>query len=431
MSKSASRGIAGTVDVVVIGAGHSGLAMSYLLNQRSLRHVVLERGEVANSWRTERWDSLRLLTPNWMARLPDYPYQGDDPDGYMSAGQIADFISDYATYTSAPVLTRTAVNRVAQSSHGFRVETQNGSWLCRAVVLATGAFNKPVVPRLAEAIPAAIEQLSAHSYRNPGQLVPGGVLVVGASATGLQLAQEIQLSGRPVTLAVGEHVRLPRVYRGRDIQWWMHATGVLDQRIEEADDPHRARRVPSPQLVGAPDRTTLDLNVLQGQGVRIVGRLMGIRDATAQFSGSLRNVCALADLKMNRLLAWIDQWAESNAPSGIGPTERFVPTLVGETSQLELKLGEDIRTVLWATGSKPDFSWLDLPIFDRKGDLRHSRGVADVPGVYVLGLPYLRRRKSSFIHGAEDDVRELSTHIADYLDRSTSQIKSRLRSVAI
>ena len=429
MSKSASRGIAGTVDVVVIGAGHSGLAISYLLGQHSLRHVVLERGEVANSWRTERWDSLHLLTPNWMARLPDYPYQGDDPDGYMSAGQIADFISDYATYTSAPVLTRTAVNRVEQSSHGFRVETQNGDWLCRAVVLATGAFNKPVIPRLADAMPATLEQLSAHSYRNPGQLAPGGVLVVGASATGLQLAQEIQLSGRPVTLAVGEHVRLPRVYRGRDIQWWMLATGVLDQRIEDADDPDRARRVPSPQLVGASDRTTLDLNVLQGQGVKIVGRLMGIRDATAQFSGTLRNVCALADLKMNRLLASIDEWAEANAPSGVGPIERFAPTAIDAAPQLKLKLGEDVRTVLWATGFRPDFSWLDLPIFDRKGDLKHDRGVADVPGVYVVGLPYLRRRKSSFIHGAEDDARELTAHLTDYLDRTIKR-EMPLRAVA-
>jgi len=334
MSESASRGIAGTVDVVVIGAGHSGLAISYLLGQHSLRHVVLERGEVANSWRTERWDSLRLLTPNWMARLPDYPYRGDDPDGYMSAGQIADFISDYAAYTSAPVLTRTTVGRVGKASHGFRVETSKGDWLCRAVVLATGAFTKAVIPRLADSMPASIEQLSAHTYRNPEQLQPGGVLIVGASATGLQLAQEIQLSGRPVTLAVGEHVRLPRVYRDRDIQWWMLATGVLDQRIEEADDPDRARRVPSPQLVGASDRTTLDLNVLQGQGVRIVGRLMGIRDATAQFSGTLRNVCALADLKMNRLLASIDEWAEANAPSGVGPIERFAPTAIDAAPQL-------------------------------------------------------------------------------------------------
>jgi putative flavoprotein involved in K+ transport len=431
MSQSASRAVAGTVDIVVIGAGHSGLAMSYMLGKHSLRHVVIERGEVANSWRTERWDSLRLLTPNWMTRLPGCAYQGDDPDGYMSASQLADFISAYAASTSAPVLTRTPVSRVSRSSHGFRVETPYGDWLCHAVVLATGAFNKPVVPRLAEAMPNSVVQLSAHTYRNPQQLATGGVLVVGASATGLQLAQEIQLSGRTVTLAAGEHVRLPRVYRGRDIQWWMLATGILDQRIEDVDDPDRARRVPSPQLVGTSDRATLDLNVLQGYGVKIVGRLVGIRDTVAQFSGSLRNVCALADLKMNRLLASIDQWAEANAPSSIGPIERFAPTAIGKAPELELKLGEDIRTVLWATGFQPDFSWLDLPIFDRKGDLKHSRGVAGVPGVYVLGLPYLRRRKSSFIHGAEDDARELSAHIADYLNRSTSQTRSRLRSVAI
>ena len=429
MSEGVSRGIAGIVDVVVIGAGHSGLAMSHLLGQRSLRHVVLERGEVANSWRTGRWDLLRLLTPNWMTRLPDYAYQGDNPDGYMSADQVADFISDYARHTSAPVLTRTTVGRVAQSSHGFRVETPHGDWLCRAVVLATGASGKPVIPRLAEAMPTTVEQLSAHTYRNPRQLGPGGVLVVGASATGLQLAQEIQLSGRPVTLAVGEHVRLPRVYRGRDIQWWMLATGVLDQRIEDLDDPDRARRLPSPQLVGTPDRATLDLNVLQGCGVKIVGRLMGIRESVAQFSGSLRNVCALADLKMNRLLASFDQWAEANAPCDIGPVERFSPTVINGL-QLDLELGEDVRTVLWATGFRPDYSWLDLPIFDRNGDLKHNRGVADVPGAYVLGLPYLRRRKSSFIHGAEDDARELVAHLADYLDQ-TLKLEMPPRALAI
>lgn len=429
MSERAPRAIAGTVDVVVIGAGHSGLAMSCLLGRRSIGHVVLEQGEVANSWRTQRWDSMRLLTPNWMARLPGHAYRGDDPDGYMRAGALADFIAAYARSIAAPVLTRTPVGRVSRGGHGFRVETSRGDWLCRAVVLATGAFGKPSVPPLAGAMPAGIDQVSASTYRNPRQLGPGGVLVVGASATGLQLAQEIQLSGRPITLAVGEHVRLPRLYRQRDIQWWMLATGVLDQRIEEVDDPDRARRVPSPQLAGTPERATLDLNVLQGQGVRIVGRLMGLRGATAQFSGSLRNVCALADLKMNRLLAAIDQWAEANRPEGIGPAERLAPTQIPEAPPLALQLGEDIRTVLWATGFQPDFSWLDLPVFDAKGQLRHDRGVAGVPGLYVLGLPYLRRRKSSFIHGAEDDARELTAHLAAYLD-STAERDVRLRAAA-
>jgi putative flavoprotein involved in K+ transport len=425
VNQPVTRGPTGAADVVIIGAGHSGLAMSHVLGQQGIAHVVLERGEVANAWRTERWDSLRLLTPNWMTRLPGYGYRGDDPDGYMSAGEVVDFISAYATHTSAPVQTRTAVigvEPIGNSGAGYRVATDRDNWRCRAVVLATGAFSKPIVPRVAEAMPAGVEQFTARTYRNPQQLPEGAVLVVGGSATGLQLAQEIHLSGRPVTLAVGEHVRMPRVYRGRDIQWWMLASGVLDQRIEEADEPDRARRVPSPQLIGTPERATLDLNALRARGVEIVGRLMGIRDGKAQFSGSLRNVCALADLKMNRLLASIDEWAERNGVTAeVGSAERYAPTDVGQSPRLGLVLGEDVRAVVWATGFLPDYSWLRVPVFDRRGELKHDRGVVDAPGLYVLGLPYLRRRKSSFMHGAEDDVRELAAHLADYLVRATTQ----------
>jgi len=242
--------------------------------------------------------------------------------------------------------------------------------------------------------------------------------VVGASATGLQLAEEIYASGRPVTLAVGEHVRMPRTYRGRDIQWWMLAAGLLDQRIEEVDDPARARGVPSPQLIGTRERRTLDLNALMKQGVEVVGRLAGVRDGKAQFSGSLANACALADLKMKRLLAAIDRWADAKGIVA-GPAEGFAPTVIGKPRLgLTLSSGE-VRTILWATGFRPDFSWLALPVFDRKGRLRHSAGVVDAPGLYVLGLPFLRRRKSSFIHGAGDDVRELGAHLAAWLHRTT------------
>ena len=429
MTTRAKRRLAGIVDVIVIGAGHSGLAMSYALSQRSIDHVVLERGEVANSWRTERWDSLSLLTPNWMSRLPGYRYQGGDPDGYMGVREVVDFVSGYAVATSAPVISQTTVVQVTPAGNGYRVSTERGDWHCRALVLATGAFNVPVVPRLAEGVPAGVTQLTAMDYRNPGQLDEAGVLVVGASATGLQLAQEIRHSGRPVTLAVGEHVRMPRVYRGRDVQWWMLASGVLDQRIEETDDPDRARRVPSPQLVGSPERGTLDLNSLRGQGVEIVGRLAGVRDGKAQFSGSLRNVCALADLKMNRLLALFDEWAAVNGyDSEVASAERYAATDVGAAPRLGLEFGREIKTVLWATGFRPDYTWLEAPVFDRRGNLRHDRGVVDAPGLYVLGLPYLRRRKSSFIHGAEDDVRELSVHLADYLDRTA---RPQLAAVAV
>lgn len=405
-------------DVLVVGAGHAGLAMSTWLGRHGIEHVVLERGEVAHSWRTQHWDSLRLLTPNWMTRLPGRAYAGDDPDGYMSAGEVAGFIADYARQMGAPVRTHTTVNSVCADGTGYRVDTDHGEWRCRAVVLANGAFSRPVVPRLAELVPHGVQQLSARSYRNPAQLAEGGVLVVGASATGVQLAQEIQRSGRAVTLAVGEHVRLPRLYRGRDIQWWMHTLGVLDQRIEHVDDPARARRVLSPQLAGSAERATLDLNALQAQGVEIVGRLAGIRDGQAQFSGSLRNVCTLADLKMNRLLDAIDEWAlHKLQPGAVEPPERHAPTAIAAAPRLGLALGRQVRTIIWATGFRPDHRCLRLPVFGADGSLLHDRGVV-APGLCVLGLPFLRRRKSSFIHGAEDDVRELGAHLVAHLERS-------------
>jgi putative flavoprotein involved in K+ transport len=256
-------------------------------------------------------------------------------------------------------------------------------------------------------------------YRNVDQLDEGGVLVVGASATGLQLAHEIAASGREVTMAVGEHVRAPRTYRGRDILWWMDAAGVLDERYDEVDDIRRARNVPSAQLVGTPERMTLDLNTLRAMGVRLVGRLAAVRDGVAQFSGSLRNVCALADLKMGRLLDTIDDWArEHGRDAEVGPPYRPEPTEVDASPPLELDLRSgEISTILWATGYRPDYTWLDVPVLDRKGRLRHDGGVVDAPGLYVVGLPFLRRRRSSFIDGASSDTADLADHLHSYLDR--------------
>jgi putative flavoprotein involved in K+ transport len=416
------------VDVVVIGAGHSGLAMSHCLTARSIEHVVLERGEIANSWRHERWDSLRLLTPNWLTRLPGCRYSGDNPDGYMSVDEVVGFVTDYATIIDAPVLTGTRVTSITPLDAGYRVRTGNGDWRCRAAVIASGACNLPELPALSKAMPENIAQLTAHEYRNPGQLEPGGVLVVGASSTGLQLADELRRAGHEVFLSVGEHVRMPRLYRGRDIQWWMHACGLFDQRYDEVDDLVRARRVPSPQLVGSAERTTMDLNSLTATGVQIVGRLAGVRGGKAQFSGSLRNVCALADLKMNRLLATIDEWTEREGLAAeAGPVERFEPTRVPGQARLELALDSgELRTVLWATGYRPDYSWLQVPVLDRKGYVRHDGGAVDAPGLYLMGMPFLRRRKSSFIHGAEDDASELSGQLAAYLDTLPARSGTRM-----
>jgi putative flavoprotein involved in K+ transport len=378
---------------------------------------VLERGEVANSWRRERWDSLRLLTPNWLSRLPGLRYEGPDPDGYMTVGEVTEFIEHFAKVSRAPVRTGVNVTSVRRAGDGYRVTTSRGEIHARTVVIASGACNEPSVPRLSDAVPASVGQLTPFGYRDPAQLPDGGVLVVGASATGVQLAAELRRSGRPVTVSVGEHVRLPRTYRGRDVLWWMDASGLWDQRYDEVEDLTRARRLPSPQLVGTPERTTLDLSALAAMGVELVGRWAAVRDGRALLSGGLRNLFSLADLKLERLLDTFDEWAKTDGHEAeAGPPERFAPTRVPESARLQLDLRSgEIRTIVWATGFRPDYGWLDVPVVDAKGQLRHEGGVADSPGLYALGLPVLRRRKSTFICGIEDDAREVIDHLTQYL----------------
>jgi putative flavoprotein involved in K+ transport len=334
----------------------------------------------------------------------------------MSATEVADLIARFAAQTGSPVRTGTTVTALRRTDDGYRVTTDAGELDARTVVIASGACNRPTTPAFADAIPGEVEQLTTFDYRNPDDLPDGGVLVVGGSATGVQLAAEIQRSGRPVTLAVGEHVRMPRTYRGRDVLWWMDASGVWDQRHDEVDDLTRARRLPSPQLVGTPERETLDLNALTALGVELVGRWASMRDGRALFSGGLRNVCALADLKQERMLDGFDEWARAEGVDAPAP-ERFAPTEVPGSPrwQIDLRAG-GIRSVLWATGYRPDYSWLDIDVTDAKGQLRHDGGVVvDSPGLFALGLPVLRRRKSTFIHGIEDDARDVIDHLGAYL----------------
>ena len=285
-------------------------------------------------------------------------------------------------------------------------------------MLAGGASNVASIPSCAADVPAGIDQVDPLAYRHPDQLADGGVLVVGAAATGVQLADEIAASGRAVLLSVGEHVRMPRTYRGADIQHWMEAIGRLDERYTDVEEITKARKVASPQLVGTPERRTLDLNRLTDLGVGLRGRLGGIRDGTAMFSGGLRNHCALADQKLGRLLDEIDDWITGHGlDAEVGPPERFEPTRVerGVPLMLDLRRGE-IATIVWATGFRPDLSWVELPVFGAAGELRHDGGViVDAPGVYFMGASFLRRRRSSFIHGAVDDSAELAEHLVGFL----------------
>ena len=360
---------------------------------------------------------MRLLTPNWQSGLPGVGYDGADPDGYMTATEVVELVKRFAVQARAPVRTGTNVTSVRRSEGGYDVVTSNGEIRARTVVIASGACNQPTVQAFAHAVPPSVEQLTPFEYRNPGQLPDGGVLVVGASATGVQLAAELRESGRPVVLAVGEHVRLPRTYRGRDVLWWMDASGLWDQRYDEVDDLTRARRLPSPQLVGTSARTTLDLNALATMGVEFVGRWAAVRDGRALFSGGLRNVCSLADLKLERLLEVFDAWARADGRDlDVAVPERFAPTEVSRSTRLQIDLSSgEIKAIVWATGFRPDYRWLDVPVVDEKGRLRHDGGAVASPGLYALGLPVLRRRKSTFIHGIEDDAREVIDLLSGYL----------------
>ena len=403
--------------VVVIGAGPAGLAMSRCLRDESIDHVLLERAAVASSWRHERWDSLRTLTPNWMNRLPGLPYTGHDPDGYMTATEVADDLVQYAHDIDAPVKTGTTVVGIGPTSQGWRVETDHRPWRCRAVVIATGANSHPRIPAIAAQLPATIQQLSPTDYRNPEQLGPGRMLVVGASASGVQIADELTRSGRDVTLAVGEHVRLPRTYRGRDIHWWMEAIGLADERWNEINDLTRARRVPSPQLAGTADRRSCDLNTLRAAGVTVVGRVVGVSNGRLQCSGSLANLTANADLKQNRLLDRIDAYAAEAGLDDAAP-ERPAPTTLG-TPATDVDLA-GVGTIVWATGYRPTYHWLDSAVLDRRGQIIHDGGVTPVPGLYVVGLPLLRRRKSSFLDGIGADAVDVTAHVREHLGRNAA-----------
>ncbi len=394
---------------VIIGAGQSGLAMSFELMQRGIDHIVLERGEVANSWRYERWDSLKLLTPNRMNTVPGIPYDGPDPDGFMSvSGLVARFDTCLAR-TSFPVKTGTTVLSVVRLDRGYRIQTDQGALEAEAVVMATGACNHPKVPTFAQTAPGDIVQTSPLRYKRPSDLPEGKSLVVGASASGLQLARELQLSGRQVTLAVGNHTRMPRRYRGRDILEWMGRIGVTSTLYSDVPDLDRVRRLPSPTLTAD---ETLDINTLQTLGVEVVGRCVGLEGGEAHFAGSLANTCALADLKMDRLLDTIDAFT-TQKEFGDSPSidARPAPTQLPDDPRLRIDLArEGYTSILWATGFAPDFSWLRAPHFDTKGRLMHDGGIV-AKGLYVMGLPYLRYRRSTLLYGANDDANVLANHM--------------------
>jgi putative flavoprotein involved in K+ transport len=398
-------------DTVIIGGGQAGLAMSRCLSDRGIEHVVLERGRLAERWRSERWDSLRLLTPNWQSRLPGWHYRGADPNGFMTCAELVRYFERYAHSFSAPLQCETTVLSVRSHLDGYRVETDQGSWQTDHVVIATGHAGIPFVPTMARDLDSDIHQLVPSYYRNPSQLPDGGVLVVGASASGLQLADEIHRSGREVTLAVGRHTRLPRHYRGRDIMHWLDVLGTLDERAHAMRNLAASRNQPSLQLVGRPDHSSLDLPILERAGVRLVGRTRDACGHQMRFARDLPLTTAAADAKLNRILTRIDRFA-TRAGLKLPEAERpsaFTAPAAAEALDLR-DMG--IRTVLWATGFRRRYPWLKVPVFDSRGEIRQHGGITPAPGIYTLGLMFMRRRNSYFIDGVGQDAQELADTIA-------------------
>lgn len=400
------------IDTVIIGGGQAGLALSRALSDREVEHVVLERGRLGERWRSERWDSLRLLTPRWQSRLPGFAYSGPDPDGYMSRVELVEYLEAYAASFGPPLHTGVTVTSVRASGRGFEVETDQGDWRARNVVVATGDCHQSFVPSFGRDLARDLHQVVPTRYRNPDDLPAGGALVVGASSTGLQLAAEIHASGRPVTLAVGRHTRLPRTYRGRDILAWLDEMGVFDERADQVTDLESSRAQPSLQLIGTPDRRTMDLGTAMADGIRLVGRAEAADGRTVRFGDNLLEDVVAADLKLVRLRQRIDEHIASSAWADVVPDAPPIDMIDVPDAPESLDLGrEGIATVLWATGFERSYPWLHIPVFDAAGEIRHDGGVADWPGLYVMGLRFLRRRSSSFIDGQRKDAEEIADHL--------------------
>jgi putative flavoprotein involved in K+ transport len=402
------------IDTVVIGAGHAGLAVSRLLTLAGREHVVLDRGRVGERWRTASWDSLHLLTPNWMTRLPGW-YAAGDPDAFVSAGHFVRQLEQYASSFDAPVVTGTAVTCLTTGPSGaYDVHTDHTTWRAGSVVVAAGPHGTPLVP--ASVGRADVPVITSNRYRNPRRLDAGGVLVVGASSSGVQIADELARSGRDVVLAVGRHTRVPRRYRGMDLFWWLETTGRLARTIDEMPDPAAARREPSMQLIGRSGAETVesdvDLAALQRRGVRLTGRLQSLEGSTARFGDEVATLTADADRRMHALLDSVDRYVDrAGLTREVLPPIRpaAVPT-TSMPSRLDLR-AEGIRTVVLATGYCPDNDWIDLPVKSVDGAVRQIRGVTDAPGVYIIGQRFQHRRDSGFIDGARHDAYVLVHHL--------------------
>jgi putative flavoprotein involved in K+ transport len=379
-----------------------------------IEHVLFERGTVAERWKTTTWDSLRMLTPNWMNGLPWQPYDGADPHGFMTRDEVIAFLERYARRFAAPVFCRTNVVAVDAFSGRYRVVTTSGVWRARAVVIATGHCDLAFVPPAAGDLASSITSLHSSQYRAPDALPEGGVLVVGASSSGVQIADELRRAGREVVLSVGRHTRLPRSWRGHDIFWWLTRLGKQSERTRDIIDLAAAMRQPSLQLVGRPDHGNIDLASLQAIGVQLAGRLRHVDGDRLTFADDLDVTVAKADAKLLRILNEIDRFASGD----VGESRPSIAMIdVGAQAPVtELALqSRGIRTIIWATGFRRAYPWLRLPVVTGDGEIDHRDGITAMPGVCALGFRLLRKRDSNFLGGVGTDAWEIGSHLARYL----------------
>ncbi len=402
------------VHTVVIGAGHAGLAISYCLWQLGVEHLVLERGEVGQRWRDERWDSLRLLTANWMTQLPGFHYDGSDPDGFETRDGYLSYLERYAASIRAPVQVRTNVESLERQDglDRYTLLTNRGPIDARNVVIATGPFHQPHIPEFSKILPPSVFQIHSSQYRNPDRLPEGPVLVVGAGNSGLQIAEDLLNANRRVFVSVGRLRGAPRRYRGKDILWWLIQQGALDKRVEDLPSPD-AKQVPPPLLTGVGGGHDLNLREFSDRGVVFLGRLLGGAGGRLIFSADINESFAKADEAYRGFKTSIDQFVRAQ---GLTVPEEatdgaFAPTEIADPlTQLELDRGA-IGTVIWATGFRFTFDWVHLPVFAEDGEPIHQGGVTACPGLYFLGLRWLRKYKSFFIYGVGEDAEILAKHI--------------------
>jgi putative flavoprotein involved in K+ transport len=404
-----------TTHTLIIGAGQAGLAMSRHLTDAGIDHVILERGRTGERWHGERWDSLRLLSPNWCSRLPDWQYDGPEPDGFMTAGEFASYLDAYADSFAAPVEQQCEVLSLTHDDDAFIVGTTDATWRANNVVIATGWCDEPYVPPMAQHLHPAVEQLTASDYHNPDAVPDGLVLVVGASASGVQIADELVRAGRDVVVAAGRHSRLPRRYRGLDIFWWLEQIGTFAATIDGVADPRQARAEGALQLIGRDDYRNVDLPALQRLGVRIGGRLARIDGRHLILGDNLDADTQAADERLQRILGQIDRHIDANGlraevlPPGPPPAPLW-PERVRR-----LDVGRDgVAAVVWATGYRRRYRFLDVPVRDASGEIVHQRGVTAVDGLFVIGQRFQYRRDSNFIDGVRHDAAYLANYIAEH-----------------